>query len=51
MRIAHIVPVYPPYGGGMGRVAYEMVKELCRMNHAAQAITSRSATRVKDDTV
>ncbi len=50
MRIAHIVPVYPPYGGGMGRVAYEMVEELCRMGHDAQAITPRYATRVKDGT-
>lgn len=50
MRIAHIVPVYPPYGGGMGRVAYEMVGVLNRLGHEAQAITPQYSKRRQQGT-
>lgn len=28
MRVAHVVPVLPPYGGGMGRVAFDQAQAL-----------------------
>ena len=33
MKIAHIVCSYPPYTGGMGNVAFEMVRELKNRGH------------------
>lgn len=39
MRIAHVVCTYPPYHGGMGNVAYEMVAGLAERGHEAFAIT------------
>lgn len=45
MRIAHVVCVYPPYGGGMGRVAYEIVEALNRQGEKAFSITPEYASR------
>jgi glycosyltransferase involved in cell wall biosynthesis len=54
MRIAHVVCVYPPYRGGMGRAAFEMVKGLNRHGHEAKALTPLYNIDTKssqDDTV
>ena len=37
--IAHIVSTYPPYGGGMGNVAFYMVDELASRGHLVDVIT------------
>ncbi len=39
MRIAHIVCTYPPYYGGMGSVALEMVSGLIRLGHEVEVFT------------
>ncbi len=36
MRIAQITPVYPPYRGGMGNVAYDYVEALKQEGHEVQ---------------
>lgn len=37
--IAHIVSTYPPYKGGMGNVAYQMVHELRKKDYSASVLT------------
>lgn len=39
LTIAHIVSTYPPYGGGMGNVAFYMVDELGSRGHFVEVIT------------
>ena len=41
MRIAHIISTYPPYQGGMGNVAFEMVEELAQKGHQIKVLTPR----------
>ncbi len=38
-KIAHLVSTYPPYGGGMGNVAFYMVDELASRGHLVEVIT------------
>lgn len=39
MKIAHIVCTYPPYFGGMGNVAFQMVEELIARGHDVRVYT------------
>ena len=39
MRVAHIVSTYPPYRGGMGNVAAELVKRLRKRGHTCMVLT------------
>src|SRR5689334_19040947 len=43
MRIAHVVPVYPPRRGGMGQVAYEYTERLRARGHSVHVFTPRYA--------
>ncbi len=48
-RIAHIVSTFPPYGGGMGNVAYHMVSELGKQGNTVQVITPDYDKQQSDD--
>lgn len=39
LTVAHIVSTYPPYKGGMGNVAWQMVHELRKIGHNAEVLT------------
>ena len=39
MRIAIVTPVFPPYGGGMGVVAYQHAKIVAAAGHAVTVLT------------
>jgi len=39
MNIIHIVSTFPPYFGGMGNVAFQMVSRLAERGHRVQVIT------------
>jgi glycosyltransferase involved in cell wall biosynthesis len=41
MRIAQVTPVYPPYRGGMARVAFEYTKRLRARGHDVHTFTPR----------
>jgi glycosyltransferase involved in cell wall biosynthesis len=41
MRIAHVVPTYPPYRGGVGRLAQEYAIRLRARGHDARVLTPR----------
>ncbi len=41
MRIAQVTPVYPPYRGGMGRVAFEYTERLRSRGHDVHVFTPR----------
>ncbi len=41
MRIAHVTPVYPPYTGGIGNVAYEYAVALARDDNQVTVLTPR----------
>jgi len=43
MRIAHVTPVFPPYRGGMGSVAYHQAAALVRQGVDVTVITPRQA--------
>ena len=43
MRVAHIAPVFPPYRGGMGTVAYHQARALAAAGTAVSVFTPRSA--------
>jgi glycosyltransferase involved in cell wall biosynthesis len=43
LRIAHVVPVYPPRRGGVGRVAQEYALRLRERGHDVQVFTARHA--------
>ena len=43
MRVAHIAPVFPPYRGGMGTVAYHQARALAAAGAAVSVYTPRSA--------
>jgi len=42
MRIAHITPVFPPYRGGMGTVAYHQARSLARAGDRVTVFTPRA---------
>lgn len=42
MRIAHITPVFPPYRGGMGTVAYHQARSLARGGDQVTVFTPRA---------
>ena len=42
MRIAHITPVFPPYRGGMGTVAYHQARTLARAGDRVTVFTPRA---------
>ncbi len=48
LRIAQVVCVYPPYHGGMGRVAFEYTQRLRERGHNVHVFTSKSK-EVTDD--
>ena len=48
MRIAHVVPTYPPYRGGVGRLAEEYAVRLRARAHDAQVLTPRYQHREND---
>jgi glycosyltransferase involved in cell wall biosynthesis len=39
IHITHIVSTYPPYKGGMGNVAWQMVHELAKKGHETRVLT------------
>ncbi len=39
MKIAQVTPVYPPYRGGMGSVAYEYTERLRALGHEVEVFT------------
>lgn len=41
MRVAHVVPTYPPYRGGVGRLAEEYATRLRARGHAIEVLTAR----------
>jgi len=41
MRIAQVTPVYPPYRGGIGAVAFEYTERLRQRGHEVQVLTPR----------
>ena len=41
MRIAQVTPVYPPYRGGMGAVAFEYTERLRALGHTVEVFTPR----------
>lgn len=43
MRVAHIAPVFPPYRGGMGTVAYHQARTLAAAGTAVTVFTPRGA--------
>jgi hypothetical protein len=42
VRIAHITPVFPPYRGGMGTVAYQQARSLAAAGAHVTVLTPRS---------
>ncbi len=44
VRVAHIAPVFPPYRGGMGTVAYHQAKALAAAGASITVLTPRSTT-------
>jgi len=44
MRVAHIVPVFPPYGGGMGRVAFCQARALAAAGVEVTVFTPKTAS-------
>lgn len=44
MRVAHIAPVFPPYRGGMGTVAYHQARALAAAGAAVTVFTPRAAS-------
>ncbi|MFN8642812.1 MAG: glycosyltransferase family 4 protein [Candidatus Binatia bacterium] len=44
MRVAHIAPVFPPYRGGMGTVAYHQARALAAAGASVTVFTPRAAT-------
>lgn len=44
MRVAHIAPVFPPYRGGMGTVAYHQARALAAAGAQVCVLTPRDAT-------
>lgn len=51
MNIAHIVSTFPPYYGGMGNVAFQMVSRLAERGHRVQVLTPLYARDESDPTV
>lgn len=51
MKIAHIVSTFPPYYGGMGNVAFQMVSRLAARGHTVQVMTPLYARDESDPTV
>lgn len=51
MKIAHIVSTFPPYYGGMGNVAFQMVSRLLERGHMVQVMTPLYARDESDPTV
>ena len=49
MRIAHVVPTYPPYRGGVGRLAAEYATRLRARGHDVQVFTPRYEPQPVDD--
>lgn len=43
MRIAHIAPVFPPYRGGMGAVAYHQARALAAAGAAVTVLTPKGS--------
>ena len=43
LRIAHVAPVFPPYRGGMGTVAYHQARALAAAGAAVTVFTPRAA--------
>ena len=41
MRVAHIAPVFPPYRGGMGTVAYHQARALAAAGAQVSVLTPR----------
>lgn len=41
MKIAHVTPVYPPYRGGIGAVAFEYTERLRERGHDVEVLTPR----------
>ena len=39
MHVSHIVSTYPPYKGGMGNVAFEMVEGLVKKGYKISVLT------------
>jgi len=39
MKIAQVTPVYPPYNGGIGAVAFEYANQLVRRGHQVDVLT------------
>src|SRR5262245_2500750 len=39
MKVAHVVPVFPPYHGGMGRLAFEQARELAEKGVEVRVLT------------
>jgi glycosyltransferase involved in cell wall biosynthesis len=48
MKIAHIVCSYPPYYGGMGNVAYQIVSELIDRGHEVEVLTPQYTAPEKE---
>lgn len=44
MRVAHIAPVFPPYRGGMGTVAFHQARALAAAGARVSVLTPRAAT-------
>ncbi|MFH1315124.1 MAG: glycogen/starch synthase, partial [Candidatus Uhrbacteria bacterium] len=39
MRVAQVTPVYPPYHGGIGAVAFEYANQLADRGHQVDVLT------------
>ena len=44
MRVAHVAPVFPPYRGGMGTVAYQQARALAEAGVEVTVFTPRAAS-------